>query len=167
MSTSRRKSHKKTASGTKGQILSHTSPTNWFAVELWPAINKAAKSCQFCMHKMVKILQSGVSGNVYGPLKPGTISHWIARDDWGENLWKWKDSILTKVANGGSRDITVPWLGCPRAMVIFCCHSSHLDSRHVVRLGFCLEKSSIQVAGQLCNKLTEIRHVLEDRYCGP
>ena len=38
---------------------------------------------------------------------------------------------------------------------------------HAVRLGFCLERSSIQVAGQLCNKLTEIQQVLEDRYCGP
>ena len=36
-----------------------------------------------------------------------------------------------------------------------------------VRLGFCLERSSIQVAGQLCIILTEIQQVLEDHYCGP
>ena len=45
----------------------------------------------------------------------------------------------------------------------FCFNSSG----NGVRLGFCLERSSIQVAGQLCIKLTEIQQVLEDRYCGP
>lgn len=95
------------------------SPTNWFGVELWPAIDKVAKSCGFHTCEMVKVLRSGVGGDVYQPLSAGSIERWIARDSQGSSLRRWKDLVLTKVANGGSRDIRVPCLGRPSAMVEF------------------------------------------------
>lgn len=66
------------------------------------------------------MLQLGAGGSFYEPLQPGTISHWIARDSRGASLQKWTDSVLTKVANGGRHNITVPHLGHPRAMVNLC-----------------------------------------------
>jgi hypothetical protein len=41
------------------------------------------------------------------------------------------------------------------------------DSNSGVRLGFCLESSSIQDEEHLLNKLTGTQHVPEDHYCGP
>ena len=116
----RKKSCKKKASrSAKGRALVRASPTNWFGVELWPAIDKVAKSCGFRTREMVKVLRSGVGGDVYQPLSAGSIERWIARDSQGSSLRRWKDLVLTKVANGGSRDIQVPHLGRPSAMVEF------------------------------------------------
>ncbi|KAG5649751.1 hypothetical protein H0H81_002178 [Sphagnurus paluster] len=119
-SISRRKSRKKTTSqSTKGRILSRASPTNWFSAELWPAIDKAAKICQFRTREMVKMLQSGAGGSVYTPLQPGTVSHWIARDSTGQSLRKWTDSVVAKVTSGGGRDVMVVRLGRPQAMICY------------------------------------------------
>lgn len=93
------------------------SPTNWFQPMTWPAIDHAARITNFSAREMVKELRRGSGGNIFQRLDPGTINKWFAKDEHGNVLRRWKEEVLSRVADLSQRNVRVARLGRPMILV--------------------------------------------------
>lgn len=76
------------------KIVKRGKRKNWFSPELWGGIIVAQKIVnKYSAHLICKQLHSTATGKeVYGKLKKGTISRWLAIDTDGEVRWS-KDTL--------------------------------------------------------------------------
>lgn len=59
-------------------VVKSCSPTNWFHLHIWPAIDLAGRQIEYSPREMVRLVQSRFQNTgFYDNLQPSTAQYWI------------------------------------------------------------------------------------------